>query len=90
MKKKWIACLITLSCLASVTALAACNEGKKPDGGDNPTISEELNKKYAYSFECNGGSAREGGELYANAYVPAPADPVKEGYRFTGWYFDRD
>lgn len=88
MKKKWIACLITLSCLASVAAFSACDGAKKPEGGDQPTISEELNKKYVYSFESNGGSAREGGSLYANAYVPAPADPVKEGYRFTGWYFD--
>ncbi len=91
MKKKWIACLITLSCLASAAGLAACNGGQKPDGGaDNPIIAEELNKKFTYSFESNGGSAQEGGSLYANAYVPAPADPVREGYRFTGWYFDED
>ncbi len=90
MKKKWIACLITVSCLASVAALAACNGANNSNGGNDPTISQELNQKYAYSFECNGGSERAGGELYANAYVPAPADPVKEGYRFTGWYFDRD
>ncbi len=47
-------------------------------------------KTYTYSFVTNGGSDVKGGSLYKNEFVAKPQDPVRYGYKFTGWYFDED
>ena len=39
-------------------------------------------------FESNGGSAVEDLAFTAGTPVNAPADPIKEGYEFKGWYTD--
>jgi uncharacterized repeat protein (TIGR02543 family) len=43
---------------------------------------------YTVTFNSNGGSAVKSATVKANAKVVKPADPVKSGYKFTGWYLD--
>ncbi len=98
MKKRFLILICALSlCLAGVF-LAGCDRKKEdpplpPAPQSNQGIVDGTHgnyeeETYSYSFESNGGSAVEGGTLYKNEYVVKPADPVRTGYRFTGWYFD--
>lgn len=41
---------------------------------------------YTVTFDANGGSAVEDVTVSYGDRVSAPADPVKEGYAFLGWY----
>ena len=65
-------------------------------GDDTVTISnmtfvtDTFYTKAELSFETNGGNEIETLEVYTNAKVDQPADPVKEGYFFDGWYADAD
>lgn len=47
-------------------------------------------QKYAVSFDLNyaGASAPAVQMVEAGAYAARPSDPVREGYRFGGWYAD--
>ncbi len=81
MKKKIIALLLGLCCTFGF-ALTACTKDK------NPASPDSTDTLFTYSFETNGGSAVEGGKLYANAYIPAPVSPTRAGYEFNGWYYD--
>lgn len=44
--------------------------------------------KYRITFDTDGGSGIEDIEDICGAPVTAPADPVKEGYKFAGWTDD--
>ncbi len=85
MKKKIIALLLAVSCVFCFT-LTACGKDKG-DGFEFPPIDET---EYEYSFDSKGGSAVAGGRLYANEYIPMPSEPERDGYEFTGWYYDED
>lgn len=43
---------------------------------------------YDVSFESNGGSAVQAYTVKSGSYIQAPADPVKNGQLFAGWYKD--
>ena len=45
-------------------------------------------KFYTLSFQTADGSAIASRQYKPNDYLAAPADPVKEGYVFAGWYQD--
>lgn len=45
---------------------------------------------YTVSFNTNGGSAVKAATVKANTKVTKPANPTKSGYKFTGWYLDKD
>ena len=45
---------------------------------------------YTVSFNTNGGSAVKAVTVKANTKVTKPANPTKSGYKFTGWYLDKD
>jgi len=45
---------------------------------------------YTVSFNTNGGSAVKAATVKANTKVAKPANPTKSGYKFTGWYLDKD
>ncbi len=43
---------------------------------------------FTVRFDTDGGSRVESVRVMHSDPVPLPQDPVKEGYRFTGWYTD--
>ena len=45
---------------------------------------------YTVSFNTNGGSAVKAVTVKANTKVTKPANPTKSGYKFTGWYLDKN
>lgn len=45
---------------------------------------------YTVTFNSNGGSAVKAVTVKANSKVTKPADPARSGYRFTGWYLDKN
>ena len=66
-----------------------------PDGsgsysasGQNVTVT--VSDQCEVRFESNGGSAVERQTVKQGALVTRPADPVKAGYFFEGWYKDVD
>lgn len=51
-------------------------------------ISEYKNNKYTVTFDANGGSKVENIQVSANETVDKPSNPVKDGYKLSGWYLD--
>lgn len=49
----------------------------------------QLNK-YTINFESDGGSIVNSITDYYNSKIQAPTNPLKEGYRFAGWYSDKE
>lgn len=47
-------------------------------------------KSYTLKFETNGGTAIESITAAAGETITVPADPVKDGYAFDGWYLKSD
>ncbi len=45
---------------------------------------------YTVNFNTNGGSTVKAATVKANTKVAKPANPTKSGYKFTGWYLDKD
>jgi len=45
---------------------------------------------YTVTFDSNGGPAVPSQAIDPDGTVTKPADPVKEGYTFTGWYSDSE
>ena len=49
------------------------------------------NRGFVVKFDTDGGSQIESIKLMYGDKIPEDIeDPVKEGYTFTGWYYDRD
>ena len=75
-----------LFCLVLTFALVAC---KKDNTGDDG--SKEA-KEITVNFETNGGSAIASQKVTLNAdgtvSFKLPSDPLKEGFKFAGWYLD--
>ena len=42
------------------------------------------------SFECNGGSEIAEIATDGSSYLNIPKNPIKEGYKFAGWYWDNN
>lgn len=45
---------------------------------------------WTVTFETNGGKAIESKNVEKGKTVTKPADPIKEGYKFLGWYVDEE
>lgn len=45
---------------------------------------------FTVKFDTDGGSTVESVKLKYSETIPDIEEPVKEGYRFAGWYSDRD
>lgn len=45
---------------------------------------------YTVKFDANGGSSVSSQSVAKNGTVTKPANPMREGYTFTGWYTDAD
>ena len=51
-------------------------------------VTNEYYEKSVLSFESNGGSQVEAISTYQNVAINAPAQPVKDGFFFDGWFED--
>jgi len=54
---------------------------------ENPWMAEILQEK-TVTFDTNGGSSVPSQKLFAGERVTRPADPVRQGFIFSGWYLD--
>ncbi|MCQ2397926.1 MAG: InlB B-repeat-containing protein [Sphaerochaetaceae bacterium] len=46
-------------------------------------------KEYTVTFDSNGGSFVAGCVVGEGKTAPRPVNPIREGYTFRGWYYDR-
>ncbi len=58
------------------------------DGFVKVVFGEEENEEYTVTFDTNGGSVVDPLIIESDNFLPRPADPVKDGYSFDGWYKD--
>lgn len=58
---------------------------KKSSGGGSIGIS-----KYTVKFETNGGSKIANKTVNKNAVLEAPEAPTKDGFKFNGWFTDKE
>jgi len=61
---------------------------KKTSGGGGGGSSSS--SSYTVSFETNGANAVSSAKVSENKTVQEPAQPVKEGYTFLGWFVDKE
>lgn len=59
-----------------------------PDGGGLLQPDGELRYTVTVTFDSRGGSAVSTQEITAGSLLTQPEQPVRSGYRFTGWYQD--
>lgn len=80
--KKTLTILLTLA-LAMVFAftLVACKDKGNENGGKTDQTAE-----YTITFDSKGGSEVAGIKGKAGDEIKAPADPVKDGFEFSGWF----
>ena len=45
-------------------------------------------KEYTVTFDTNGGTIIESVKVKKGGKIAKPSDPIKEGYKFNGWYFN--
>lgn len=77
--KRYISIGVCLLIMLTCILLAACDPVQ-------PTEPKEGNKMY---FVTNGGSKVDTIVAPAGAPITPPADPVKEGYFFVGWFLNK-
>ena len=75
MKKRILSILLLCCMVLTLLPTAAFAEGEIPDS-TNVTVT----------FDSNGGGEVESQTIQQGQQVQRPADPVKEGYTFIGWY----
>ena len=79
MKKRILSILLLCCMMLTLLPTAAFAEGEIPDS-TNVTVT----------FDSNGGGEVESQTIQQGQQVQRPADPVKEGYTFIGWYDKND
>ena len=79
MKKRILSILLLCCMVLTLLPTAAFAEGEIPDS-TNVTVT----------FDSAGGSPVESQTIQQGQQVQRPADPVKEGYTFIGWYDKND
>ena len=79
MKKRILSILLALCMLFCLVPTTAFAEGELRDS-TNVTVT----------FDSNGGGEVESQTIQQGQQVQRPADPVKEGYTFIGWYDKND
>lgn len=88
MKKKLLLISVLVASLSCSAFTAACSGGEQPAG--EPPAQSVTDNEYTLSFDSLGGSPVEAQTYKTYQYLYAPADPVREGYRFEGWYWDSE
>lgn len=71
------------------------NNTNKPTTTDRPSTNNNNNKpsttvtkKYTVTFDTNGGTAIASQTIVSGEKVSVPGAPARDGYIFTGWYYD--
>lgn len=101
--KKRIVITAALALTLSAGVFAACDASasRTPDlpggAGDHATIDTTLPSSesgeqtgYRLSFDSCGGTPVDAVNYAKHAYLVAPEEPTREGYRFDGWYWDAE
>lgn len=71
-KKLWIAIIAVVAIIVAIILFLLLGSGKE----------------YTVTFDDNGGSGSVTESVREGKVVEKPTEPVKEGYRFLGWYLD--
>lgn len=90
-KRKAILALLAALCMSTAVAgFAACGEDPVHThiDADRNGVCDECNEplNYIVSFDTNGGNALPKQGVEIGGKVTKPADPVRDGYIFAGWY----
>jgi len=68
-------------------------EARSPDGINNLTYTVSITRTteaHNVDFNVNGGLPIDSQTVFHYDTAVMPADPIKEGYLFAGWYLDQD
>ena len=69
-----------------------CNEASDFDFStpitEDIVLRAQWNKILTVYYHSNGGKGTSSGVVAENNLLEKPADPIKEGYVFAGWYYD--
>ena len=81
-----------ISIFISVLVITSCNDKTEtlPDLGTPEKTPTPFDIEYTITFDSNGGSAVSDTKVELNQYITKPADPTKEGFKFVGWYSDKE
>ncbi len=93
MKKVLLSIFIFVLITASVFCLVACKDNAEtPDGPntDDGDVTPPTPVEYVVRFDTVGGSEVVSVKVSGGEKIERPADPVKEGYIFDGWYLSSD
>ncbi len=88
-KRKAILALLAALCMGTTVAgFAACGGGHIHTDADNNGICDECNEplRYVVTFDTDGGNALPKQAVAVGGKATKPADPVRDGYNFDGWY----
>ncbi|MDE7107741.1 MAG: InlB B-repeat-containing protein, partial [Clostridiales bacterium] len=74
-----------------VACFTACGTVHAPSSGNNNNNNNNNNDTYCVvAFYSNGGSAVQAQQVDIGGKVSRPAEPIREGFDFGGWYKDRN
>nr|WP_301335080.1 chitobiase/beta-hexosaminidase C-terminal domain-containing protein [Holtiella tumoricola] len=79
---------IVLNKTATIKAIAV-KEGMEESGVVTKKIIVGEDIKYNITFDSKGGSEVAAQEILEGQKAIKPADPIREGYKFIGWYIDQ-
>ena len=83
-KKFTIVFVALLVCALFACALVACNPSDSANNGQLPSDEEYV----TVTFDTDGGSAVQAEKVKVGDRVEKPAEPLKDGYLFAGWFLD--
>ena len=76
--------VLLLVCVLFACALVACNPSDSANNGQLPSDEEYV----TVTFDTDGGSAVQAEKVKVGDRVEKPAEPLKDGYLFAGWFLD--
>lgn len=94
-KKLFVAIVAVVAALVVATVSIVAIIASKGNGSGNSNVSSSSSGttpdvEYTVSFDTVGGSSIESVTVAAGKKVVEPAIPTKNGFKFGGWYTDKD
>lgn len=59
-------------------------------GWEDEEVTVEFSREFTMTFDCMGGGSIPSQSVVEGEYFYKPANPKREGYKFDGWYSDRE